>query len=241
VCPRREGRPWLRAQKTRLPASQQEHIMIRNTLLCTLAVCGVARAARADVPPPPDGAAPATAADGLDPPVPAVADPLAEPLATPSRNAAPPAPATITTRYARWTLTADGVALGLVGVGLLVDDTVGPGVTVAGVLACALAVPVLHVTRGHIGRGLGSAATRQALFWGGALLGGTLAGSDSSGDGDFAIDPDGLSGVVVGGVAGYAAAVVIDAVFLSSERAPALAPQVVVTGGRVQVGVAGLF
>ena len=83
--------------------------MIRNTLLCTLAVCGVARAARADVPPPPDGAAPATAADGLDPPVPAVADPLAEPLATPSRNAAPPAPATITTRYARWTLTADGL------------------------------------------------------------------------------------------------------------------------------------
>jgi hypothetical protein len=74
------------------------YIMIRNTLLC-VAVCG-ARAARAPMSHHHPGGASWRRRPTCWCPLSRTCRRAA---ATPSRNAAPPAPVTVTTRYARWT------------------------------------------------------------------------------------------------------------------------------------------
>jgi len=156
-----------------------------------------------------------------------------------------------TISYRHQTLTADalGIAL-LVGGGFAEGDNgrdTGASDTLfaAGALTTFLATPVIHWSRGHHGRAVGSLLMR----WGAASVGGVLAMSmnsdchkpDDEGFENFLCELDYVGYGIVGGLVVASA---IDAAFMTDERvekAPTWAPTVTANQQGFRAGFALRF
>jgi hypothetical protein len=151
--------------------------------------------------------------------------------------------------YGWQTLLVDAGAAGLFLGGVFHGET---RILEAGAAAYALGPPLVHVAHGHVGRAGADAAIRVlgppvvgAIGFGlGLGAGVVLTGNDP----EARIVVGGLlgyTGLVVGAIGGYVAAVAVDAAVLAQEpaRKPAvaLAPTLDLGRGRASVGIGGAF
>lgn len=135
--------------------------------------------------------------------------------------------------YGLETFAVDAAAVALVAAGTSIDSEAMVG---AGLLTAGLGAPLLHASKGHTGAAVGSLALR---------LGATVIlanlGATAGCDGDLCA----LGNAAIGAMAGYGAAALIDAVFLSrathTERRARYVPRFTASAAGATVGVAGAF
>lgn len=187
------------------------------------------------------------------PPAPPEPPPASPPKATaidPSDLPDPPEHVSRTTWYGWETLLLDAGSLAMIVGGSSNNQSV---LAAAGVGAYALGPPIVHAVRGHGEKAAVDIAVRllapTVLAFTGYAIG--VATSPPCTPQEFICIP-GAGGFVAGGLLGYAGAVVFDAAFLASDRAPARhdasapaavhwAPTVAVTQQGGSVGVGGVF
>ncbi len=178
---------------------------------------------------------------------------LAPPSAPAFALATPPAPAEPTTSYRSTTLTADAIGLALVLAGSVAEGPDGQDggpsdvLFATGGLTMVLATPIIHGTRGHVGRAFGSFFLRWGMAAAGAML--AVKANEGCSDGmpppqgqlfddDFLCETEYLG---VGVFAGLVAASAIDAAFMTTERTErreTWAPHLAVDRNGARVGAA---
>jgi hypothetical protein len=136
--------------------------------------------------------------------------PLAQPAQPPAED--------VVTSYRASTATADLISLGVILGGFSMDGShvhdASDAVITTGLLGAFIASPVIHASRGHLARALGSFAMRGWIAGTGAVIGAATAECSS------AQWFCGADRVAPGMVAGLAVAMLIDQVWLTDERAP---------------------
>jgi hypothetical protein len=135
--------------------------------------------------------------------------------------------------YGLETFAVDAAAVALVAAGASLDseELVGAGLITAG-----LGAPILHASKGRAGAAAGSVALRLGAT---VLLANLGASADC--EGEFCA----LGNAALGAMAGYGAAALVDALFLSratrTERRPRYVPRFTASAAGATVGVAGAF
>ena len=146
------------------------------------------------------------------------AEPRAPTVAGQQHSAVAPAP-TVSRWYGWQTLATDGAALMLAVVAVRGDDDISSLLGLTSVALYGLGGPVVHLTHDNGWQALGSLALRGGLPVLAGAAGVALERCDNSDEEDFC----GLSGAVLGGLAGMVSAMVIDSAALGWERVPAQA------------------
>jgi len=127
------------------------------------------------------------------------------------------APALTVPRWYGWeTLATDGAALLVAVTALRADDDSRSVLALSSVALYGLGGPIVHLTRDNGWQALGSLLLRGGLPVAGGAAGVALERCDNSDEEDFC----GLSGAILGGLAGVVSAMVIDSAVLGWERAP---------------------
>jgi hypothetical protein len=150
------------------------------------------------------------------------------------------------THYHHLTLGVDGASLAVLVAGGLAEGEGGRDTTASstlmpiGLLGMTFGTPIVHLTRGHTGRALGSFALRVAFASGGMLV--AEAARSCNPDEDFLCK---LDYVGYGMVGGLVLASLFDAATMTEERVPrrgpTWAPSLSATPGGARVGIAGTF
>lgn len=125
----------------------------------------------------------------------------------------PPAPPTLRSHWYGWqALTVDGAAVIIA----LTSGFTGAWGGVGGLTTYAVGAPIVHMAHGHLGKGMADIGLRVGL----PLLFGTIgyaSGNQSCHSDGFFCLPPAVGDAVIGGLIGYAGAVIIDAAFLARE------------------------
>jgi hypothetical protein len=176
----------------------------------------------------------------------AMADPPGlTPLSPPGLAPTAPQPEGVPS-YGKLTLATDGIAVGIL---LLAISQESEDLAKLSVGTYLVGAPIVHVTRGRVGRGLLSATMRVALPVVGAMAGASMESDKPCNDpyDDYCGDDEGPDGgIVLGMLGGVLAASIIDAAYLAKgdgPRRPATAwqPTARPTNGGVALGLAGSF
>jgi hypothetical protein len=127
---------------------------------------------------------------------------------------------TMVTSYRHLTLSADAISIGLFAAGNLAEGEGGHDTPLSntlfatGLLGATFATPIIHATRGHGGRAIGSWLLRQGLASAGMLI--AFSASQGCDDGWFCE----LEYVGYGYLGGIVLASVIDAATITDEVVP---------------------
>lgn len=118
-------------------------------------------------------------------------------------------------------MTVDGAAVLLVVSSTFTAEWGGIG----GVATYVVGPPLVHIAHGHIGKGLADMGLRVGLPLLFGAIGYAAGDPNCHGDGFFCLPPA-VGDAMIGGLIGYAGAVVVDAVLLAREdvEVPATPP-----------------
>jgi hypothetical protein len=138
-------------------------------------------------------------------------------------------------RWYGWqTLVMDAVSIGLILAAL--DDDVGNGAAIAGLVGYGFGAPIVHVAHGQPGKAFASLGLRVGAPFVGARFCGGIANCTGEG---------GLRDVIFGLLSGAAAAITIDAAVIANEdvepTAPRVSPSVGITKDRATFSLGGVF
>jgi hypothetical protein len=163
------------------------------------------------------------------------------------------APATATEWYGWQPLLIDLSSIALVAAGVARGGTTSEATSIAGASLFTLGAPIVHLAHGHSGRAAGSVALRTLVPAGGLatglLLGAALSSPGTAQDPLSKVD-NMFGGALLGGGAGVLAAMIVDDVVLSRDRAqrdaapdlrPRFEPRIGASPGGATVGVGGTF
>lgn len=176
----------------------------------------------------------------------AMADPPGlTPLSPPSLAPTAPQPQGVQS-YGKLTLLADGLAVGILVLAISEESEDLAKLSVGTYLVGA---PIVHASRGRVGRGLLSTTMRVALPVVGAMAGASMESEKPCNDpyDDYCGDDEGPDGgIVLGMLGGVLAASIIDAAYLAKGDEPmrpatAWQPTARRTNGGVALGIAGSF
>jgi hypothetical protein len=139
-----------------------------------------------------------------------------------------------TKSYAVQTVTADGISIGLVTVGILThSDTTMNLFAFPGVIGYALATPIIHGIHGNWARAVGSLALRVLVIPVAGIAGG-VAGASSCDTGSSKSDADAYRGLgcfargfTIGAGLGAVAVSAFDAIMFANETVPKAKPAAV--------------